>query len=385
MGIAGITGDPAYPPKSARQVPPLPLGKLGHTIVKGFETLGWHWWPSDTAILTRPYDGRNACNNCGPCDIGCSQGAKASVDITYWPKALAQGAGLTTQARVREITVRPDGLADGVLYYDAAGHIQEQKAHLVVLACNGIGTPRLLLNSRSGLFPDGLANSSGLVGRNLMFHPYAMVTGIFPERLEGYKGPNGCSIFSQEFYETDLSRGFVRGYSFQVVRGFGPVGTALGGAVRQRVPWGAVHRRGFDERFDRMITLAVTGEDLPEPHNRVVLDPQLSDSDGIPAPQVMYTLSENSRKLLALWYRPRYRSAAGRRGGGGAGQPAVALSRLASHGDGAHGRAPCQLRGGCVWQMPRCPEPVYHRRQYSGHGRSGQPHVDDPSPGTIHR
>jgi choline dehydrogenase-like flavoprotein len=94
MGIAGITGDPAYPPKSPRQVPPLPLGKLGHTIVKGFEKLGWHWWPSDTAILTRPYDGRNACNNCGPCDIGCYQGAKASVDITYWPKALAQGAVL---------------------------------------------------------------------------------------------------------------------------------------------------------------------------------------------------------------------------------------------------------------------------------------------------
>jgi choline dehydrogenase-like flavoprotein len=127
MGIAGITGDPAYPPKSPRQVPPLPLGKLGYTIVQGFEKLGWHWWPSDTAILTRPYDGRNACNNCGPCDIGCSQGAKASVDITYWPKALAQGAVLKTQARVREITVRPDGLADGALYYDEAGHIQEQK------------------------------------------------------------------------------------------------------------------------------------------------------------------------------------------------------------------------------------------------------------------
>jgi choline dehydrogenase-like flavoprotein len=299
MGIAGITGDPAYPPKSSRQVPPLPLGKLGHTIVKGFEQMGWHWWPSDTAILTRPYDGRNACNNCGPCDIGCYQGAKASVDITYWPKALAQGAVLKTHARVREITVRPDGLADGALYYDEAGHIQEQKAHLVVLACNGIGTPRLLLNSCSALFPDGLANSSGLVGHNLMFHPYAMVTGIFPERLEGYKGPNGCSIFSQEFYETDLSRGFVRGYSFQVVRGFGPVATALGGVVRQRVPWGTEHRRVFDERFDRTITLAVTGEDLPEPHNRVVLDPQLTDSDGIPAPQVIYTLSENSRKMLA--------------------------------------------------------------------------------------
>jgi len=298
MGVAGVTGDPAYPPKSPRQTPPIPLGTLGDTMVRGFEKLGWHWWPSDSAILTRPYDGRHACNNCGPCDIGCVQRAKASTDITYWPKALAQGAVLKTQARVREITVRKDGLADGVLYYDADGRIQEQKAQVVVVACNGIGTPRLLLNSRSSLFPDGLANGSGLVGRNLMFHPYAMVTGVFDESLEGYKGPNGCSIISQEFYETDLSRGFVRGYSFQVVRGTGPVSTALGGIVRQRVPWGAMHRQVFDMRFDKTITIAVIGEDLPEPHNQVVLDPHLTDSDGIPAPKVIYTLSDNSRKMM---------------------------------------------------------------------------------------
>jgi choline dehydrogenase-like flavoprotein len=299
VGVAGITGDPAYPPKSPRQTPPIPLGKLGHTMVQGFEKLGWHWWPSDSAILTRPYDGRHACNNCGPCDIGCSQGAKASADVTYWPKALAQGAVLKTHARVREITVRHDGLADGAIYYDAAGQVHEQKAHVVVLACNGIGSARLLLASRSRLYPNGLANSSGLVGRNLMFHPYAMVTGIFEEPLEGYKGPNGCSIISQEFYETDLARGFVRGYSFQVARGVGPVGTALGGIVRQRIPWGAEHRRVFDERFDRSITLAVIGEDLPEPHNRVVLDLVLTDSDGIPAPKVIYTLSQNSLSMMA--------------------------------------------------------------------------------------
>jgi choline dehydrogenase-like flavoprotein len=299
MGVAGITGDPAYPPKSPRQTPPIPLGKLGIAMVRGFEKLGWHWWPSDSAILTRPYDGRNACNNCGPCDMGCSQGAKASTDITYWPKALTQGAILKTQARVREITVGKDGLADGVIYYDASGQVQEQKARLVVLACNGIGTPRLLLNSRSRLFPNGLANSSGLVGRCLMFHPYAMVTGVFPEHLEGYKGPAGCSIISQEFYETDLARGFVRGYSFQVARGFGPVTTALGGTGRQPIPWGTAHHRRFDALFDHTITIAVIGEDLPELHNQVVLDDTLTDSDGIPAPQVLYTMSDNSLKMMA--------------------------------------------------------------------------------------
>jgi choline dehydrogenase-like flavoprotein len=299
MGVAGVTGDPAYPPKSARQTPPIPLGKLGMTMVRGFETLGWHWWPSDSAILTQPYDGRQACNHCGPCDLGCSRGAKASVDIIYWPKALAQGAVLKTHARVREITVNNRGLADGVIYHDANGQVHEQKASVVVLAGNGIGSARLLLHSRSRLFPNGLANSSGLVGRNLMFHPYAMVTGIFDEPLEGYKGPNGCSMLCQEFYETDLSRGFVRGYTFQVVRGFGPVTTALGGIVGQPVPWGAEHRQIFDARFDRSITISICGEDLPEPHNRVVLDEKLTDSDGIPAPKVIYTMSDNSLKMLA--------------------------------------------------------------------------------------
>jgi len=199
---------------------------------------------------------------------------------------------------VREITLRPDGLADGALYYDREGALAAQKARAVVLAANGIGTPRLLLNSRSARFPDGLANDSGLVGRNLMFHPYAMVRGTFDEPLGGHRGPIGCSIISQEFYETDRSRGFVRGYSFQVGRGLSPIATARGGFIGDRVPWGREHRRAYDERFDRTISVAVIGEDLPEPHNRVDLDAALTDGHGIPAPRVSYALSENSRLML---------------------------------------------------------------------------------------
>src|SRR5207247_10779578 len=135
------------------------------------------------------------------------------------PRALAPGARPVTRARVREITLGPDGLADGAVYYDRQGRVHAQKARAVVLAANGIGTPRLLLNSRSARFPDGLANRSGLVGRNLMFHPYAMVRGAFDRPLGGHRGPIGCSIISQEFYETDLSRRFVRRYSFHVPRG----------------------------------------------------------------------------------------------------------------------------------------------------------------------
>ena len=132
--------------------------------------------------------------NLGPCIMGCAQGAKASTDVTYWPKAVRSGVTLRTRCRVREILLRPDGMADGVVYYDADGVERRQRAEIVVIACNGIGTPRLLLNSRSKQFPDGLANRSGLVGRNLMFHPYGMVIGVFDERLEGYKGPTGCGL-----------------------------------------------------------------------------------------------------------------------------------------------------------------------------------------------
>jgi choline dehydrogenase-like flavoprotein len=298
MGVSGLGGDPAYPPKEL-PLPPLALGKLGTAMARGFNKLGWHWWPSDSAITTREYEGRAPCVNAGTCLSGCAQGAKASTDITYWPVALRQGVTLRTRCRVREITLGENGMADGVVYYDADGVERKQRAHVVVLACNGIGTPRLLLNSRSAQFPDGLANRSGLVGKNLMFHPYAMVTGIFEQSLEGYKGPTGCCIMSHEFYETDRGRDFLRGYSFEILRGFGPVTTALWGMSAGRVFSGADHHRGYGALFDRMAGIAAICEDLPEPSNTVTLDPNLVDSDGIPAPRITYRLSDNSRAMLA--------------------------------------------------------------------------------------
>jgi choline dehydrogenase-like flavoprotein len=297
MGVAGLSGDPAYPRKEV-PLPPVPLGRLGETLARGFNRLGWHWWPSDSAIATRPYQGRAPCINLGPCITGCAQGAKASVDLTYWPSALRSGVRLETRCRVREIAVRSDGFADGAVYYDAEGVERRIRAEVVVLACNGVGTPRLLLNSRSKLFPDGLANRSGLVGRNLMFHPYAMTIGVFPERLEGHKGPTGCGLMSQEFYETDPARGFVRGFSFELLRGVGPLSTALWALSNEQLPWGAGHHEAYAELFDHTAGLLAICEDLPDPENRVTLDPDLVDGHGIPAPRIHYRLGENSRALL---------------------------------------------------------------------------------------
>lgn len=297
MGVAGLPGDPAYPPKDV-PLPPVPLGKLGETVARGFNRRGWHWWPSDSAIATQPYQGRAPCINLGPCITGCAQGAKASTDVTYWPAAERRGIRLRTGCRVREITVGSDGMADGVIYYDADGVERRQRAEIVVLACNGVGTPRLLLNSRSPRFPDGLANRSGLVGRNLMHHPYAMVLGLFDERLDGYKGPAGCGLMSHEFYETDPARGFVRGYSFELLRGFGPVSSALWGLTNGQLSWGEGHHEAFAEVFDHTAGLLAICEDLPEEQNRVTLDPDLTDAHGIPAPKIQYRVGENSAKML---------------------------------------------------------------------------------------
>ena len=259
--------------------------------------LGWHWWPSDTTVATTDYEGRARCINLGHCTPACAQGAKASTDITYWPAALRAGVELRTHCRVREITTNEHGMASGVVYYDKDGVEQFQGAEVVIIACNGIGTPRLLLNSASGRFPNGLANSSGLVGKNLMFHPYAQVYGFVEEVTDSNRAPPIC-LWSKEFYETDLSRGFVRGYAIQFGRGVGPVFEAVMSEGKGILPWGAAHHAVFRRLNGHRLQLSAICEDLPEEHNRVTLDPHLKDIHGIPAPKVDYTIGENSAKMM---------------------------------------------------------------------------------------
>ncbi|MFO1266977.1 MAG: GMC family oxidoreductase [Rubrivivax sp.] len=309
MGVAGLAGDPAYPPHEL-PLPPVPMGSAGETMARAFNRLGWHWWPSEIAIATRDYEGRAACANLGPCLTGCAKGAKASTDVTYWPAALRAGVELRTHCRVREIEVGDDDRATGVVYFDEQGRERRQRAHVVILACNGVGTARLLLNSTSARFPEGLANRSGLVGKNLMLHPWGMVRGVFDGgdggedsgksgRLQSHLGPNSVSIWSQQFYETDTSRGFVRGYNLQITRSQGVVTTARYLHGHAALPWGSEHHRELRRHFGNMIGVGVCCEDLPEECNRVTLDPVLKDSHGIPAPKVTYRLGENTQRMLA--------------------------------------------------------------------------------------
>ena len=296
MGVSGLPGDPGVPPRHP-PMPPIGLGRTGTKYGQAMNKLGWHWWPSDVTVASQEYEGRAACINLGHCTPGCSQGAKGSVDITYWPQAIRAGVELRSRCRVREITTNAQGMATGAIYYDAEGVERFQPAEMVILAANGIGTPRLLLNSASGRFPNGLANSSGMVGRNLMLHPWPQVRGYIDEAVDGDHAPM-TSLWSKQFYETDPSRDFVRGYTLQFARGTGIVNEALTSAAVGHLPWGKAHHKAYREKLYHRLQVGVACEDLPEEHNRVTLDPVLKDSHGIPGARIDYTLSENTRRMM---------------------------------------------------------------------------------------
>lgn len=297
MGVAGLVGDPANP-EYPSLLPPVPLGAMGRAVAEGFNRLGWHWWPSYAAINTRQHGNRGSCINLGPCNTGCTQGAKGSVDVTYWPAAKRQGVQVRTQCRVLNVTLDQQGKAKGLIYADASGTQHELQARVVVVACSGVGTPRLLLNSHSAAHPNGLGNHSGMLGRNLMLHPLAYVEAVFDHDLQSSIGPHGACLLSQQFYETNPDRDFMRGYTMQILRGAPAAETANTGYFMRQIPLGAEHHQKFQQVFNRTAGIAVISEDLPEAHNRVELDQSNCDASGMPGVTVHYKLSDNTKNML---------------------------------------------------------------------------------------
>lgn len=298
IGVSGVDGDTAYPDGLEYPLPPNPLGKVGVKGAEAANKLGWHWWPGTNAIASQKFKTLEQCGRWGTCEWGCPQGAKASFDLIYMPQAQKLGAQLVTGARVRRIRTDDSGLATGAEYIDRDGAVRFQPARAVVLCANGVGTARLLLLSANDRHPNGLANSSDMVGRNLTLHPNCTALGFYEDELESWRGPAGQLIHSLQFYETDKSRGFVRGSKMHVIPTPGPLNAIE--AHRQldfEELWGpAIH--DVARLAQKGILWAANTEDLPEPHNRVTLSPDLVDSDGLPAPKVEYRISENTRAIL---------------------------------------------------------------------------------------
>ena len=298
IGVSGMAGDPAYPATdTSPPLPPHPLspGHLG--VARALHARGWHWWPGINAVLSAPYAGRRQCVQRGTCGQGCNEGAKSSVDQTHWRGFVERGGRLVTGARVQRIVVDDKGLARGALWVDEHGGEHFQAASVVLCAANGIGTPRLLLASACERFPQGLANSSDLVGRRLMMHPLATVTGCFADALESWRGLNGSSLMSLEFAQDDAARGFRGGAKWSLhPMGGGPMLEAFKLLARRTDP--AQFHDLFARRFGHNLTWSIMCEDMPERENRVTLSPDQLDDAGVPAAKLIYRMSADARACL---------------------------------------------------------------------------------------
>ena len=298
VGISGLAGDPAMPPRAPFPCAPLPMRDSGRTIAAGFERLGWHWWPMPAAIISEEYQGRTACNGCGNCGSGCPRGSMAKFSLTLWPRALASGVRLRAGARVERIETDTAGRAIGAVYIDrATGARTLQTADIVVLAANGVGSPRLLLLSESARFPNGLANGNDVVGRYLMHHTLVGASIWVDRPIASHVGNTGA-VISSEFAETDVSRGFVNGFNFNVARGGAAASVALGSFANQPAPWGAGHHAWFARRFGHGFGAFAIGDDLPQATNRITLSQTERDSSGLAAAKLHYVPHANDQRMM---------------------------------------------------------------------------------------
>ncbi|MBV9704304.1 MAG: GMC family oxidoreductase [Methylobacteriaceae bacterium] len=291
VGVSGLAGDPSMPAHSHYPTPPVPLGGPSRRLAKAFDRLGWHWWPVPAGVISTDYDGRRACHGCGVCS-GCARGSMSKFALSVWPKALAAGVDLRIYARVLRIEKGRDGRAAGAVYVDrATGRLRQVKADVVIVAANGVGTPRLLLAS------DNLANSSGEVGRNLLHHTLVACEMWVDEPLAAHTG-YVASLISREFAETDTRRGFVNGFNFNCVTTGGAGEQANGYLSNARAPFGKGHHRWFERHFGRGFGVFAIGDDLPSADNRVTLSATERDDDGVPVAQLSYKPGDNDRRMM---------------------------------------------------------------------------------------
>ena len=291
VGVSGLAGDPAMPPQGDYPTPPLPLGGPSRQLVKAFDRLGWHWWPVPAGVISTAYDGRLPCHGCGVCS-GCARGSMSMFSQSVWPKALVAGVDLRMHARVLRIEKGGDGRATGAVYRErTTGRLRRVKADVVIVAANGVGTPRLLLAS------DNLANSSDHVGRNLLHHTLVACDLWVDEPIAAHTG-YVASLISREFAETDVRRGFVNGFNFNCVSTGGAGEQVNGYLSKARAPFGRGHHSWFERHFGRGIGVFAIGDDLPSPENRITLSATEKDEDGLSVAELTYKPGANDELMM---------------------------------------------------------------------------------------
>ena len=297
LGVSGEPDNPFEPPRKPFPNRAVPMSCAVQTMKAGCDRLGLHAAHASMAIITREAGERRPCNYCGGCWFGCMPGAISNAAETYLPDALARGAELRQQSTAVRIVTEPSGRrVAGVEYLDAGGELVLQRASRVVLAGNGVETPRLLLMSAGPGHPDGLGNGSGHVGRYFSAHTHASVAALFDIRVDGFKGPN-INGQVQDFWDHDDGRDFAGGYVIALRNAeLGPYHH-----YRQRYRsgrlFGAALYSAMDKTFGRTATISAYGEHFATADDRVTLDGEVTDALGLPAARIDIRHGDNERAM----------------------------------------------------------------------------------------
>lgn len=285
LGVAG---------SKASGLPLLPENNHYKVIAAGARKVGYRKIVRPTAINSKPHLGRPDCQQIGFCMQGCKIGAKWSTLYADIPQALATGkVELRPESMVLKIEHDKSGKVSGVLYADKDGKQQLQKARIVCVAGNSIESPRLLLNSASAMFPNGLANSSGQVGRNYMNHATSAAVSIYDKPVYMYRGTSISAVVADEARH-DTRRGFAGGYYLEGLS----LGLPFVAAFMKPGGWGRDVTSAID-LYDHMTCVWVCGEDLAREQNAITLHGSEKDQYGLPIPIVTKTYHDNDDRLAA--------------------------------------------------------------------------------------
>ena len=269
MGVTGRNGIPSHAETNACKIMALGAKRMGYR----------DFGSNNVAINAKPRDGRNACDQIGFCMQGCKSGAKWSTLNSELPRAEATGrCEIRTRCMALRIEHDGNGRASGVVYVDRAGMQRRQKARVVCVAANAIETARLLLNSDSSRFRDGLANGSGEVGKNYMRHVTGYAYATFDKPVRMYRGIQSAGVIRDETVH-DEARGFAGGY----YSGSVGLGLPFFAAFLNPGAWGRDYA-GWIEAYDHIAGMHVVGEDMAMATNRVTLHPSETDQYGLPIP-----------------------------------------------------------------------------------------------------
>ncbi len=307
LGISGLAGaNPFEAPRAGPYpLPPMPVKSSGVLLERGAKKLGLHPFPAPVAIISQAYRGRGGCTHCGFCSwFGCEMRSKSSTLATVIPVAERTGrCEIRPESYVRKIETDKSGRATGVLYFDVNRRETIQRARAVVVCANGVETPRLLLMSKSNLFPNGLANSSGLVGKCLMWDLFTEVNGLFEHPLNEFKSIRATRVI-HDYYRADPKRGFYGGGGIDARFGHYPISFALDGLPPGSPRWGSEYKKLVGESFNRTMVAAGHLTSLPLESNSVTLHPQVKDAWGLPAVQITYSHHPDDLKNLH-WLREK--------------------------------------------------------------------------------